>query len=229
MNKRGRLVLGIRYGLILAAVALIVYFIFFTETGGKVTHTNVSELSEYLRSFGTYAVVLGMLAVLFQTIIPFVPFVLVAGANVLVFGLGWGFTINYFMSLAGAFIAFLFARYYAREAMERKLARYPVMHAFNKNLEKQGLLYVLFGRLIPVLPSSAINIGSGVTKIRIKDFILGTVLGKMPMILLESLIGHDLVHFHQYRKRLMLLLFIFVLLLAAGSMLKTRLASKPAE
>lgn len=229
MNKRGRLAAYLRYGLTPALVGLIVYFFFFTKTGSKIIHTDVGQLSEYLRSFGAYAAVLGMLAVLFQTIIPFVPFVLVAGANVLVFGLGWGFTINYFMSVFGALIAFLFARYYAHEAIARRLERYPLMHVFNKKLEKHGLFYVLSGRLIPVIPSAAINFGSGLTKIRIRDFLVATVLGKIPIILLESFIGHDLVHFHENRGRLLLLLLIFAVLLAAGSIIKMKLSGKPAE
>src|SRR5207244_3681945 len=86
------------------AALWLIYFLFYTKTGLKLTHTNIKDLSVYLKSFGGYAIFIGIAAILVQTFIPFIPFMLIAGGNVLVFGLVYGFMINYIMScLAGLF------------------------------------------------------------------------------------------------------------------------------
>jgi hypothetical protein len=55
------------------------------------------------------------------------------------------------------------------------------------------------------------------------------VIGKFPIIMLESFIGHDLLHFRQYKGRLMLLCAVFVLLLLIGAAFKNKLSGKTAE
>lgn len=228
MNKK-LLQKGIRVLLPVLFIAVIAYFLLDSPIGKKLAHLRVGELSDYLRSFGAFSVVLGMAIVYIQVMLPFVPFVLVAGANVLVFGLFWGFMINYTMAVLGSFSAFLFARYVGHARVEKRLVKYPAVKQFNQKLEERGFFYVLVGRLIPVIPSTAISLGAGITKIRGRDFLLGTILGKLPMVLLESMIGHDLLHFHKYKGRFMILCAIFVLLLVIGSFFKNKLTGKPME
>lgn len=226
LGKTKRIVRILQYVALIGILAYLVHFLFFTRTGVKLTHSNVRQMAEYLRSFGVYAAVFGMLAVLLQTIVPFVPFVMIAGANVLVFGLWTGFAINYSMSVSGAVLAFLFSRYFAHDWVEKKISRYPLVAKFNERLEKNGFFFILAGRLVPVVPSSAINFGSGVTKISFRHFFLGTCLGKLPMVFLESLIGYDLLHFRKNRYRLLLLLAIFFALMYIGSLFKKKLTGK---
>jgi uncharacterized membrane protein YdjX (TVP38/TMEM64 family) len=219
-QKAGRILLPVC--LIAAAVA----FILFTDTGKHLTRMNVQELSDYLRSFGAFSVILGMAIVYVQVMVPFIPFVLVAGANVLVFGLGWGIAINYLMAVLGAITAFAFARSAGRAKAEKTLSRYNAIRVFNKRMEENGFFYVLLGRLIPVIPSTAVSLGAGVVKIKVRDYILATVIGKLPIVLLESFIGHDLLHFSQYKGRLAILCAVFVMLLALGTLFKNKLTGK---
>jgi uncharacterized membrane protein YdjX (TVP38/TMEM64 family) len=207
---------------IIAIAAYLLHQLFYTKTGLKITHTNINDLSAYLKSLGPLALIFGILAILIQTFIPFSPFMLLAGANVLAFGFYYGFTINYLASCAGAFLAFMFARYYGHDWVERKLERYPMVVQFNQKMKQEGFFYVLVGRFIPIFPSSIINFGGGVSKISVKHFIFATLLGKFPIIFLESLIAHDLQHLHRYRGRLLLLLTIFILLIIVGNWMRQK-------
>jgi uncharacterized membrane protein YdjX (TVP38/TMEM64 family) len=184
------------------------------------------ELSEYLKSFGVYGNIIGALLVLVQTIFPFIPFIVVAGVNVIIYPSPWGFIVNYVMACLGAVISFLFARYYGHDWVESRLNRYPLAIEFNKQMEKNGFFYVLISRLIPVIPSSLINLGAGVTKVTARQFVLGTLIGKFPMIFLESQITKYLLHFRQYRFKLLLLLLIFAILMVLGNMFRKKLAGK---
>jgi uncharacterized membrane protein YdjX (TVP38/TMEM64 family) len=200
----------------------VVYFLFFTDSGSKLTHINIDDLVSRLKSYGPYALIIGILAIILQTFIPFSPFILIAGANVLVFGFMYGFIINYAASCVGAILAFLFARHLGRAWVERKMMCFPIMHQFNKRLEKEGFIYILLGRLMFMFPSSVVNYGGGISKISNRDFITATLIGKFPIIFMESLIAHDLKNFHQYRGRLLLLLTIFILLIIIGNWMRQK-------
>jgi uncharacterized membrane protein YdjX (TVP38/TMEM64 family) len=207
---------------LLCIIALIVYFLFFTHAGSRLTHTNIDDLAALLKSYGPYALLIGILAVLLQTFIPFSPFILIAAANVLVFGFVNGLIINYAAACLGAIIAFLFARYLGKTWVESKMARFPVMQQVNKRLETEGFLYVLLGRLMFIFPSSVINYGGGISKISNRAFISATLIGKFPIIFMECLIAHDLQHLHQYRGRVLLLLTIFILLIIVGNWIRQK-------
>jgi uncharacterized membrane protein YdjX (TVP38/TMEM64 family) len=210
------------YIAIIAVAAYLLHLLLYTRTGLKITHTNINDLSDYLKSLGPIALIIGVLAILVQTFIPFSPFMLLAGANVLAFGFYYGFLINYLASCAGALLVFMFARYYGHDWVERKLMRYPMAVQFNQRMKQEGFFYVLIGRFIPIFPSSIINLGAGVSKISLQHFLFATLLGKLPIIFLESLITHDLQHLHRYRGRLLLLLTIFILLIIIGNWMRQK-------
>jgi uncharacterized membrane protein YdjX (TVP38/TMEM64 family) len=203
-------------------VVAFIYFLFYSHSGHKLTHTNIDELAVYLRSYGSYALMFGILAILLQTFIPFSPFFLIAAANVLVFGFTRGFIINYFAACLGAFLAFLFARYLGHAWVEGKMARFPKMREFNKRMETEGFYYVLLGRLISFFPSSIINYGAGISKIKLRDFVLATLIGKFPIIFMECIIAHDLQHWKHYRGRALILLSLFILLMIIGNWMRKR-------
>jgi uncharacterized membrane protein YdjX (TVP38/TMEM64 family) len=215
--------------ILLVILVILIYFLFYTPTGIKLTHTNMHQLAALLQGLGIYGKIIGMLLVVAQTFFPFIPFVVVAGTNVAIFGLKWGFVVNYLMSLIGAFSSFFFARYYGHAWVENKMQRFPAVTQFSKRMESSGFIYVLLGRLIPVIPSSAINLAAGLTKVRFSQFLLGTLIGKLPIVFLESMIAHDLFHFRKYKDRLLLLLILFALLIIIGHWFKKRLAPKSKE
>ena len=133
------------------------------------------QLSGHLRDIGWPGKIIGMSLIFFQTFFPFIPFVLVAGTNVAIFGIKMGFLVNYVMSCLGAIASFYFARYYGHDWVEKKLQRFPLVTQFSKRMEKHGFFYVLIGRLIPILPSSAINFSAGLTTHEISSFPMGHI------------------------------------------------------
>lgn len=187
---------------------------------------DLSQISVYLVSLGVLGMVLGILFVYFQTFLPFVPFVLLAGANVAIFGTFWGFIINYVMASLGATTAFFIARKLGHDWVERQISKYPVLHGFNEKLGEYGFFYVLLGRLIPIIPSSAISVGAGVSGISTRAYMLGTWMGKFPMVLLETLIAHDVIFFKEYKSRFFILVAVFIVLMLIGHYIKSKLVPK---
>lgn len=185
-------------------------------------HWNVQHITDVLNSLGWIGHIGGALLVLLQTLVPFIPFVVVAGVNVLLFGFWPGFIVNYVFACLGAVIAYFVAKNLGRAWVQSKLSKYSHLDKFNDRLKRHGIWFIVASRIIPVLPSFAINLGAAVMKVRTRHFIIGTLIGKAPMIFLESLIGHDLLHFGEHKGRLMILLIVFAVMLALGSYIKNR-------
>ncbi len=83
---------------------------------------------------------------------------LAAGA---MFGLGWGLLLVSFASSLGALLAFLVARYLLRDAIQARFGN--ALAPINEGVRKDGTLYLLTLRLVPVFPFWLINLLMGLT------------------------------------------------------------------
>jgi uncharacterized membrane protein YdjX (TVP38/TMEM64 family) len=80
----------------------------------------------------------------------------------------------------GATASFLFTRYYAKEFVTQKLGGRPWFVKLNEGLDKSGLYFVIFTRVVPVFPFNGANFAAGVTRVSFRDYFLGTLLGVIP-------------------------------------------------
>lgn len=109
--------------------------------------------------------------------VPGVFLTLIAG---LVFGPWLGTLIVSLSSVAGALMAFLIGRYVARNVIESFLKRRVWFKGLHDGLQKGGLGFVLFVRLVPLFPFNALNYACGLLPIRLRDFFFGSVIGMLP-------------------------------------------------
>lgn len=118
---------------------------------------------------------------------PQTPFNLGAG---FLFGVFWGSVLVTVASTIAAIIAFLLTRYVARDFIARKLGRYARFETMDQAIEKHGLKLVFLMRLQPVfVPFAYLNMGLGLTRVRLSDYVLGTVLGTLPGTILYAYAG----------------------------------------
>jgi uncharacterized membrane protein YdjX (TVP38/TMEM64 family) len=116
---------------------------------------------------------------------------LTAGAG-LVYGTLIGVLIVSPASVVAATASFLIARYFARDWVERKLRAYPKFAAIDRAVEKQGFKIVLLTRLQPVLPFVLLNYGLGLTRVRLRDYVIASWIGMMPATILYVYLGSAL-------------------------------------
>ncbi len=117
--------------------------------------------------------------------------VLTAGAG-LVYGTVIGVLIVSPASVLGATGAFLVARYFARDWVERKLQKYPKSSAMNRAVAKQGFRIVLLLRLQPILPFVLLNYALGLTRVRLRDYVLASWIGMLPATVVYVYFGSAL-------------------------------------
>jgi pyruvate/2-oxoglutarate dehydrogenase complex dihydrolipoamide dehydrogenase (E3) component/uncharacterized membrane protein YdjX (TVP38/TMEM64 family) len=95
-----------------------------------------------------------------------------------VFGLGLGTLLVSFASSAGATIAFLLARTLLRQPVQQRFgARLAPIEA---GLRRDGVLYLLSLRLVPVVPFVLVNLVMGLTPLPVRSFYLASQIGMLP-------------------------------------------------
>jgi uncharacterized membrane protein YdjX (TVP38/TMEM64 family) len=153
-------------------------------------HANLAEWQEFAQEhllvalliyFVVYAVVTGLslpIAVLIS---------LVGGA---IFGRWLGTAVVSLASTLGATLAFLASRYLFRDAIQRRFGRHLQM--LNRGIEQDGAYYLFTLRLVPAVPFFLINVGMGLTPIRVWTYALVSWIGMLPGTFIYVNIGTGL-------------------------------------
>ena len=100
------------------------------------------------------------------------------------FGFWIGTAVVSVAAMLGAMLAFLAARYVFFDAIHRAARTRPRLQrwlaAIDRGFHDHGAYYVLLLRLTPVIPFWALNLGLGLTRVRVRDYWWATQLGMLP-------------------------------------------------
>jgi uncharacterized membrane protein YdjX (TVP38/TMEM64 family) len=171
--------------------ALIVVFAVGLLVGARLVPTRV-----WLETFVQWAEQQGAAGMLFYTAVYTVaivlclwgtPFTLAAGVG---FGVWWGALISTFSATAGSGLAFLIARYLARDAIARRVESDERFRAIDHAIGERGWLIVFLTRFSPIIPFSLSNYLFGLTRVRFWSFIGASFLAILPGSLLVAYLGH---------------------------------------
>lgn len=164
---------------------------------------NPESFQHLIVRLGWKGVLLDILFISLLMFFPIVPFSLIAGINIVLFGWMGGYLLSLTGSLLGSSAAFLIARYLGQEWARPHLAK---LGKWGKLSDAKNFYLIALARLIPVLPSAAVNYAAGVSPMKFSLFFGATLLGKMPMIAWESWFGHDFWLLFQHPKRFLVAL-----------------------
>jgi len=121
------------------------------------------------------------------TVAPFPRTVLTLAAGLL-FGPLTGVSIALTATTVSAVLALLLVRRLGRDAVAERL-RHGALQTVNTRLAQRGWLAVTSLRLIPVVPFSVLNYCCGVSDIRLRPYVLATIVGIVPGTVAVVLLG----------------------------------------
>ena len=173
-------------------LSVLVFALVFTawKLGAFETFGSTDKVHALIDSWGVWAYVLYV-----ATFVVLMPFGIPAFMWVLPAGILWPFWVAYPLSLlavaGGSSVGFLFARYIARDWVA---ARMPgrIQH-IDERFSAHGLRSVILFRLVFMLGAPTHWL-LGLSRIRYGTFVVGTVIGAMPVVALVAWFGHDVVH-----------------------------------
>ena len=111
-------------------------------------------------------------------------------ASGIVFGAVTGFFISSVATTLGGTVALYGTRYLFHDLIKR---RFPgQIEVVNKGIEKEGAFYLFGLRMIPVIPFWVLNLLIGLTSMRVSVFMLATLFGMVPVLLILTYTGSQL-------------------------------------
>lgn len=199
--------------LVLVIAALISFFVvktyypaFYNQMVDLTLAGDIDGLGDYISSFGygAFAVSIGLLIFCNVFGIPTIPFLTVNGA---LFGLIPGLIISWIGEVVGIEISFhigrVFFRKEARKFIEKK-------HMLAKLDKYSNVKNMAVARAIPYSPNILFTAVAVLSRLTTKEHFKATFLGKIPSVVIEVVLGHDLIYFSEHGLRFIILLFLVI-------------------
>ena len=168
--------------IILLAGAVAVVLFFYLDLGRFLTLDSLKANRQILLDYYAahrFAMVAGFMAVyIIQTALSLPGAAILSLAAGAIFGAVTGTVYANIAATIGATLAFLVTRYLLRDAVLHRFG--AKLEGMNRELETRGFNYLLFLRLVPVFPFFLINLAAGLTRLPLRTFVLGTMLGIIP-------------------------------------------------
>lgn len=166
-------------------------------------------LKAFVSQWGWISIFVDMFIITLLMLFPVVPFVLIAGVNIILYGSVGGFLLSLCGSMLGASLGFWLARTLGQEWAQPKVAE---LGKWGAHIQKNSFSIVLISRLIPILPSAAVNYAAGLSLMTYPTFLLATLIGKTPMIVWESWVGHSFWRLSHHPGQLLISLIVGAIL-----------------
>ena len=172
--------------LLIGLVVLIFILAILFGVGDK-----LAALRDWIRSLGTLgpAVFVVLYALGVVAGIPGSALTIAAGG---LFGSLLGVVLVSLAATIGASLAFLIARYFARDAVARWISKREKFKALDALTDKHGVLIIAITRLIPLFPFDLLNYAFGLTKIPFWTYVFWSWLCMLPGTILY-VVGVDAV------------------------------------
>lgn len=152
---------------------------------------NTESIESTISGFGWAAFVIFVLLIIMECVFaPFPPLILYIAGGVL-FGGFIGGTLALLGNFLGAGAAFLIARNYGRDWVEKKVPE-KIREKMNGASKKYGHWAIFFLRLNPITSSDLFSYLAGLTKMKFNRFLIATTLGLIPTIYLQTYLGETI-------------------------------------
>ncbi len=164
--------------------AIVVLYVAHRVGAGPILRDTLDRIS----SLGALAP-LAFIAIYVIACVLFVPgSILTIGAGV-IFGVVRGSIYVSIAATLGATAAFIVGRYFARDWIARKLEGNARFNAIDEAVGREGWKIVVLTRLSPVFPFNLLNYAFGLTRVRLRDYVIASWAGMIPGTVLFVYIG----------------------------------------
>ena len=144
-----------------------------------------ATIERQLQRFGGWAPILFLLLYALATVV-FVPVLTVAGGAL--FGPIWGTLWNLTGATLGATLAFVIARYVASDWIAARIGER--LGRLMRGVEEEGWRFVALVRLVPLFPFNLMNYAPGLTRIRLREYVITSFVCMAPGALVYTYLGY---------------------------------------
>lgn len=183
-----RLVNKLRHFIFFALLSAMVLSLFGYSFFGN--ELSIEEMQTLSHSLGIWLPVIFIAFYAIASVfIPITPLMAIAG---IIFGFKYGMLYVSIGGLISAFITFYAARILGRDIVETFLHKrfLRAVEKYDEKIEERGIATVTILRITPIMPFNILNFLLGISRVRGRDYIIGTILGLIPSNLITVYFGN---------------------------------------
>jgi uncharacterized membrane protein YdjX (TVP38/TMEM64 family) len=149
------------------------------------------KIKERLLGFGAYAPLILIAIQFVLAVISILPSSLFAIAGGYLFGPFYGTLYSIIGMLLGSFVVFTIAKKFGRKFVERWVDKRE-LHHLDIFFKKKGKLVFIFADYMSIFPRDAVSLCAGLTKIKTWEFIVISLIGFLPPVIILNYLGSQL-------------------------------------
>jgi Uncharacterized conserved protein len=176
-------------------------------------HINLRDMRRYILSYGEFASLIFIVIYSLKPILLVIPTSLMSILAGNIFGPHKAFLMSMIGCFGSGTVAFFLARFLGRSFVNKLLKGKSM--TLDSNIEKHGFKIMLLMRLAVVFPYDPLSYASGLTKMKYRDFILGTLIGVFPEMITYSLMGKNIEHPFSHKFILPIVIVIVLAIVAS--------------
>ena len=171
------------------AAAIVLYVV-------GVRNISPEELAKYIPQNTFVAALIIILAGSIKGGTVFFPFIFIELVSSLIFPPVPAIIIN-ILALSGAFsVSYLIGRFAGATAVNKLCAKFKRFDDFRKIIDRNRAISVTVSGLVGILPMDVVGMYFGATKVQYFKYLFFSLLGGMPDLILETLIGQEIKNVH---------------------------------
>lgn len=209
---------------IVAALLIVLLFVvihlaapeFLPELFELLRRGDIQETAEYIKSYGSMAIVFSFLLTLFVNALGFPPAIIFSTANTLIFGIFWGIVLSVVAETVGVTISFLLLRFFFRDSAQKIIAKSKFLSSADKYSTQKGFRVMLIARMVPYIPSGLLNAVGALSSLNLRDYFLSSLIGKFPSTGIEAIIGHDAILQQEDNTRIIIVVILAIILIVGA-------------
>ena len=206
---------------IVAALLIVALFLsihlaapeFLPEVFELLSRGDIAETAEYIKSYGSLAVVFSFFLTLFVNAIGFPPAIIFSTANTIIFGIVPGIILSVIAETVGVTISFQLLRFFFRDSAKKIIRKSKRLSSIDKYSSKNGFMVMLIARMVPYVPSGLLNAAGALSSMSMRDYFLASLVGKFPSTGIEAIIGHDAILQEEDMTRIIVVVIFAIILI----------------
>lgn len=180
----------------LLAVLALLYFAwpafhrFVSDAYRVLSSGEQQRIEQWVNGFGAWSFVVVIALMLFQTVVAFLPSVIIMVVTVVSFGPVMGGLLTWGGLLLAASLGYGIGRSVGVAAVDRLIGA-ETERKVERALDRYGVWAIIAARISPVLSTDAVSIAAGLVQMRYVPFIAATAVGTLPLTVLVAWLGAE--------------------------------------
>lgn len=174
--------------LIFIAIIILILFRFMHFLKISHHHISVKNMIHFISSKGKYSFIFFLLIFSLKPFMVVIPSWALSMAGGVIFGSIQGFALSMFGFWLSGSLAFFLSRLLGKSFVDNILQ--GKILKIDDSIEKNGFKIMFLLRLPPILPFDIVSYAAGLTKVKYKDFVMGSLLGVIPETISYCFMGN---------------------------------------